>query len=359
MRNINSIIKNASQRAISGEDIWEQEVTSYKKFLRINAGNMEAFSSLLSLEQDADAYLTSPVYLAFTGRKGLWIYNESSTYVPLCWHPNVKGQILIFPPRGGRSTRILSNILSEIPLPPSGIRIARVQYNSTHQMQLAEAYRRIHERVVFLKPVEEDALDWRYPVHILSTKKVSELHGHNFMAIRNHVRHTQKYSIRINSLSKEHIPSIERLVQHWASLQAETTCELADLLAPYKELLRLFKSGIFRLKGLAFIAEEKVQAVTMWDISNSEQKTANLYMNLCNTRYRGLSEFAIHATATKLHEDGVPLLNLGGSETEGLDRYKRKFAPIQSIALYSVVPSIMVPSSSVVRIAPTSAVSVA
>ena len=71
-------------------------------------------------------------------------------------------------------------------------------------------------------------------------------------------------------------------------------------------------------------------------MSNAQRKTANLYMNLCNTAYRGLPEFLIRATAEKLHANGIPFLNLGGSETAGLDRFKNKFAPAFSLALCSL-----------------------
>jgi hypothetical protein len=59
-------------------------------------------------------------------------------------------------------------------------------------------------------------------------------------------------------------------------------------------------------------------------------------MNLCNVACRGLPEFLINATAEKLHANGIPFLNLGGSETAGLDRFKNKFAPALSITLCSL-----------------------
>ncbi len=82
--------------------------------------------------------------------------------------------------------------------------------------------------------------------------------------------------------------------------------------------------------------EGQLQAIGLWDVSNCHQKTANGYVNFCNTEIRGLSEFLMVKCCETLRDQGIPYFNLGGSETESLDAYKRKFDPAFSIDLCSI-----------------------
>ena len=233
------------------------------------------------------------------------------------------GQILVFPPRGEKNYAALTALLDEAPSPPAGLLLARFKAEDVFHLKS-------------FAPVEEQVLDWRYPVRVLSTKNMVEMHGHDYMLIRNRVKQTKKYPLEVAPLSLAHIPEIENLSYRWANKQAEKPEELIDLVNPYRETLRLLKHKTLKLDGLVFIVEGQIQATTMWDVSNPYSKTANLFMNLCNINYRGLSEFSIKATAEKLLAKGVNLLNLGGSETSGLDHYKNKFVPQFSVELYSL-----------------------
>lgn len=302
---------------------------------RITDANISRLVKLMTSEVDVDSYAVSSAYYAYTGRRGLWLYHYDGTYVPMCWHPNIDGQILIFPPRGKKNYSAIAALLDEAPTPPSGFLLARFKPEEISQLKTFHAFVR---RMSF-EPVAEEVLDWRYPVRILSTSDTAQMLGHKYMLIRNRVRQTHKYSLAVQPLLTKHIPEIETLALRWANRQAEKPDELIDLITPYRETLRLLKHKKLGLDGLVFIVEGQIQAVTMWDISNPAHKTANLYMNLCNVTYRGLSEFSINATAAKLCADGVSFINLGGSESAGLDHYKNKFSPVLSVDLCSLEPS--------------------
>lgn len=299
---------------------------------RINDANISRLTRLLASEIDVDSYAVSPAYYAYTGRRGLWLYHYDGTFLPMCWHPNVEGQMLVFPPRGQKNYAAVTALLNEAPSPPRGFLLARFKPQEIGQLKTLYAF---VSRVSF-EPIEEEVLDWRYPARILSTLNTTQMLGHEYMLIRNRVRQTKKYTVDTERLSLKHIPEIERLALRWANKQAENPEELIDLVTPYKETLRLYKQRELGLGGLVFIVDGQIQATTIWDISNPEHKIANLYMNLCNVSYRGLSEFSIKATAAILCEDGVPLLNLGGSETASLDHYKNKFSPAISVHLCSL-----------------------
>lgn len=303
---------------------------------RVTDVTMSHFAKALSLEEDRDSYATSPAYYAFTGRRGLWLYHYQGTYLPLCWHPNIEGQILIFPPRGQKSYVAITTLLAEAPVPPTGFLLARFKSEDVSRLKTFHGFLNYDPYEL----IEEKVLDWRYPVRVLSTKGTKEMQGHKYMLIRNRVRQTQKYRPDVQRLSLKHIPEIETLSYRWANQQAEKPEEFLDLVAPYKQTLKLLRNKTFGLDGLVFAVDGQIQAATIWDISNSKHRTANLFMNLCNVTYRGLSEFSIAFTAERLLSDGVQFLNLGGSETLGLDRYKNKFAPEFSLQLCSLKPKI-------------------
>ena len=303
---------------------------------RVTDANISRFVELLASEEDCDSYAISPAYYAFTGRRGLWIYNYDGAYLPICWHPNIDGQILVFPPHGKKNYAAITALLDEAPEPPMGFLLARFKPQEISQLKTLYAFVR---RVSF-EPIEENVLDWRYPARILSTLNTVQMLGRDYMAIRNRIRQTKHCHISVETMLLQHIPDIENLAYRWANHQSDQPSDLVDLVNPYKEILRLFRKKEFGLNGLVFIIDGNIQAATMWDVSNPLHKIANLYMSLSNVTYRGLSEFAIKATATQLCNDGIPLLNLGGSETAGLDHYKNKFAPVLSVNLCSLEASI-------------------
>ena len=140
---------------------------------RVTDANIPRFAELLAAEEDCDSYAVSPAYYAFTGRRGLWLYHYDGTYLPMCWHPNVDGQILVFPPRGKKNYAAITALLDEAPAPPLGFLLARFKPQEISQLKTFYAFVR---RVSF-EPVEEEVLDWRYPARILSTLNTAQMMG--------------------------------------------------------------------------------------------------------------------------------------------------------------------------------------
>lgn len=300
---------------------------------RIYDTDLLELSKILTHEEDSDSYLTSPVYYAFTGRRGLWLYQKGQTTIPFCWHPNVEAQILVFPPKGEKNFSAIVSFLKELPPPPLGFLLARFKQEDIGALQRTD--RAFFQG--FISPMEEEVLDWKYPVRILSTEHVAKAFGGRFRRIRNRVRHIENLGGSIEDLTAAQVPELRGLAQEWASFKSSDGEDLLDLTYPYLRLLGLMNCTGVDLKGLIFKMQGRVQAVTMWDVSNRSSKTANMYVNLCsNELCVGLSDYAIKATADKLFSDGFALMNLGGSETAELDYFKAKFDPISSINIYSL-----------------------
>jgi hypothetical protein len=309
---------------------WEASINECIGIHRVTENNMLDFCTLLKSESDLDSYLTSPAYYAFTGRNGLWIYQNQASYIPFCWHPNIPGQILIFPQRGDRNIGALANLLRQLPEPPSGLRLARIQKENFWTDFDYISY------PVALAPVVEHVLDWKYPVRVLSTEKVMQMQGADFRYIRNHVRQIIRRNIQIEPITKTDGGHLRNFICKWAKGHTDKPAEVGEVSAPYQKIMEMLASPCFRLDGFVLKIDGAIQAFTLWDLSNGKAATANRFANLCNLDYRGLPEFVTRYTAERLFISGIQYLNIGGSETVGLDQFKNKFMPDYSLHLHSV-----------------------
>ena len=309
--------------------LWEQHVNTHGNFKQINEYNQKYFSDLLSTENDADSYLTSPTYYAFTGRHGLWIYQEGQSFIPFCWHPNVAGQILIFPQRGTPNSSLLQNFLHKIPEPPKGLRIARVK-NGT-DLQLPE----IEQSVIFA-PVIENVLDWKFPVRVLSTERVMNISGPGFKRVRNHVNRIKSKNVWAKSLHEVSRPLLNDFIHAWAIDNASSVSDAEELVALYQKILAMSDKHALNLNGFVVLIDERIEALNIWDISNVDIRIANRFVNLCNTSFRGLADYSLQQAAERLHRQGIQYLNVGGAETASLDQFKSKFMPAYSIEMHSI-----------------------
>ncbi len=324
--------------------MWEGEFEAIAGVSRISENDFVRLRKLLASSEDMDSYLTSPTYYSFTGRHGLWAYEKNNAFVLVCWHPNIPGQILIFPQLIKSGIDLVADLLTVIPEPTDGIRLARVKAST------ADELKDFHSglRYVSLERQAEDVLDWKFPIRILSTARVASLSGHGFMKTRNHIRQLKKCSVETIPFDAiNYSRALENLLHRWATYNATSRLEYDFLYAPYETLFSHSLDKALSLSGQMIFVDGQLQAAGLWDVSNNHQKTANVFVNFCNTEISGLSEFSVVKCCETLHGQGIDYVNLGGSETEQLDAYKRKFAPAISIDLCSidVMPIRMLASS--------------
>ncbi|MDD3183370.1 MAG: hypothetical protein PHD48_11295 [Alphaproteobacteria bacterium] len=322
--------RNLTVRASCTQKMWEGFVDGHEKFVRITQDTRDYFSGILAQEKRLDSYLSSLTYFSFTGRYGLWVYEDKGTCIPLCWHPNIPGQILIFPMMGKKTPQVLTEMLESIPQPPQGVRLARLSPSDLTDMEdgsLLSQYSYI--------PAEEKVLDWTYPVRILSTERVAHLDGHIFKRVRNRIRHAEQLGFSVRPLTEAYADKIKDFILGWALARSDSAGEIHDFTSPYYAILDGMRDPRLRLDGLVFLLNHRVQAFTAWDTPANGMSIANRFANLCNENILGLSDFVMQTVARELHNRNIQLLNLGGSETKGLDDYKAKFVPEFSLKLCS------------------------
>lgn len=314
---------------------FENTINSISSILKIDDSAVDGFCSDLAQDEDADSFISSAAYYLFTGRRGLWVYRHyTGAVVPFCWHPNVNGQILVFPScKKQNDFEAVQTLLSLLPTPPKGVHLARIKEEHLHLLNVTPRMR----APSFFYPIEETELDWRYPAHVVSTEQVMKLEGHDYMLVRNRLRQAYKKTLSVAVFDPSYLEEIKDLVYRWALLHASTHQGIVNLIAPYFALFDLLQQQHLGLKGLVFYVDGQVQAISAWDVSNVKKRAANLFINLCNISFKGLSEFMIQETARFLFEkEQVHYLNLGGSEMATLNRYKKKFMPVYSQKLMTL-----------------------
>lgn len=274
-------------QGVSRNTLWENLISANSYVRKVTKSSVSPLFDLASKNTTNDGYVSSPSYFLMTGRKGMWVYQKGESMVAFCWHPNVDGQILLFPPVGPRGVDMLADIINMDVQPTNGFRIARVPQENAEI--LSQGLQERCPGLTFM-PKVEDMLDWIYPVHTFSTEKLSN-----------------------------------------------PGSDMSD----YRKNLKVDGFMVFTQEG------EPI-GFNVWEAPVKGQKVANGITNISNTNFKknpndpderpwkGIAELMFNKQAEMLRAAGVEELCLGGSETASLDAFKRKMAPIKTAALCTI-----------------------
>ncbi|QOS76725.1 hypothetical protein JNUCC31_17950 [Paenibacillus sp. JNUCC31] len=281
-----------------------------------------------------DSYLLSATYYQLTGRKGTYIYQDESSFLIVSNHPHLENCLMIFP-------EVISN--SDFSLTA---KVLLDNYNSKHQIllcrytneeyiKLCTSLSNLKENSIELERVDEEIMDWKYPVRILSTEVVSKLEGGKFRKIRNKLL---RAGIGIDIVPIEQCSQMNLMraaLKFWEGNMILNQKDTEDMSEFYYELFKLMENGMELINGLCFIKEGRPVGFTAWDITAG---TANLYVNLADTTITGASDFQLVSTCKYLYEHNIQLLNMGGSELYNLDQFKEKYRPVitHPISTYTI-----------------------
>jgi hypothetical protein len=299
------------------ESMWE---INNRDFLaqadRLTMNDYDMLRALLSGIENDDSYATSAAYYLMTCRKGLWIYKQEDMFMIFGWHPNVTGQILIFNPLQNKATPLLQSLAHAFPAPPAGIIVARVQNNNDaigHQVQ-------------------EAILDWVYPVQTLLTHDVTEHKGTRFRDLRKNLYRVDSHNISLKPLQehKEFMDAMS-LITGWSESREDDNYKLDDLSDPQVYILKLLRLYPSSFEGFALYNEGRIAGVCIWEKSNRETITS--FVSVTRPDLRGMSDYIIFKMCQQLQAQGATKVCIGGSESAGLDAFKRKFNPVHSLNL--------------------------
>lgn len=274
-----------------------------------------------------DSYMYSPVYILFTGRNGVWVKQNNRVYDFILSHPNKDNAYIVLPAfeiHSGRifpkmSQDILCNIVEKNP--DTDISLGR----------FPEQEQPLVDKDVFLL-VSENVLDWKYPTRILSTEAVYNLRGKNFQQVRQRLNQLNKNCLKTENINlNKDRQEILNVIYNWANQYGTSKYTYDDLIEPSKFLLDLMNDKDLKLYGQKILYKGEIKSFCIYEIVNNF--IANEFAISADRLIPGLSEFQIYEMCKQLYNNGIKYINLGGSETLGLDRFKKKFAPIMSYNL--------------------------
>ncbi|MFJ5828302.1 phosphatidylglycerol lysyltransferase domain-containing protein [Streptomyces sp. NPDC093089] len=278
-----------------------------------------------------DSYVNAPLYYLLTGRRGAWVYRSRDACVVTCCHPHLDDCIMVFPEVGADPDhRLTASVLRQLGASETDVRLVRY---TAEDLEKLTARLAADGEPITVEVVPEDVMDWRYPVRVLDTARVSALEGSTFVKIRN------KYKRAADGLTVTPLRDIDTLralraaLRFWEGtmiLERKDTIGMSEF---YDELFKVIEMQPDCVDGLFFQQGRRPVGFSVWEALDG--KTANLYVNLCDSTVIGLSDFQLVNSCRHLAENGYSLLNMGGSELESLDSFKSKYGPAQSIDLLS------------------------
>jgi Phosphatidylglycerol lysyltransferase, C-terminal len=159
--------------------------------------------------------------------------------------------------------------------------------------------------------------------------------GSDFMRIRNHIRRfVVEREPAVQGLSGANVGDVKRLVQRWNeegrdhfdSRRASTSAVAVANEGAYTIFSDSFHNAIDDQTYFAHLVYVGGDVAGFVFAGRTSDQSAALYASLALTCYRGSSEFLIQTLLGSLARAGIRYLNMGGSETINLFRYKSKFA---------------------------------
>ncbi|MEW8105313.1 MAG: phosphatidylglycerol lysyltransferase domain-containing protein [Candidatus Thiodiazotropha endolucinida] len=282
--------------------------------------------SMLNTVDKQDPFQRSAAYYAMTGRNGLWLYSYANTAMLIAVHPNKDDTILMFPPFGSDPVDLMDKALID-PLIPAGDReIARLGEEGAYlamRLQAAGAS----------APCQELVLDWTYPVHVISTRSVIERQGGKFNSFRGHVNRALRAGLTASHVDFNcHAADVLDTVKAWARDGKKAGYSFNDLTTPTMQVISLMQQGSLPIEGVVIFVDRRPVGFWFWDESDQKNATAMSLVRV-SIGSHGAAEFGALKMCELLSHRGFEHICLGGSETESLDRFKRKLGPVQSIEL--------------------------
>ncbi len=184
------------------------------------------------------------------------------------------------------------------------------------------------DKFSFANEVPEDI----FPQVIVSTLPIIQMDGHSWMRVRNHVSHFERqHTFRFMSLTSEHVKDAQLAISAWNSNKnlADGDSGLLGIdISAYRVFAENFAHRIDDQLYFAKLAYADNRPIGFQLAGRVSKEAAALYCNIVLTTTRGGAERCLKEFCVYLAKHGVQYLNLGGSEVQGLYKYKCKFQPI-------------------------------
>ncbi len=307
----------------------------------ISRNKFERLKEILRSSRSEDAYVRSPLYFAFTDRKGLLYLHSKDVELIACAHPNDDSTLLLFVPfvYEKRAFRSCINVL-----------VRNLQNGQESQLfRMFRLFDSVHIARVprFVIGVEEpegcqiqreDKLDWTYPSYDVLLSRSADPIGCGLARYRNKLN---KYNDRgVTAVPFAEVPEEERfsavrdIAERWAKSKLEgrrngsnLSFSEDELLEPYEYLADLTQNPVFSIDGIFLKRGSEYIAFRLWENSGNYGHAVSSVAALFATYEPGCSEYLHYVAARRLLACGYQEMCIGGSESAGLIRLSRNSNP--------------------------------
>jgi hypothetical protein len=170
-------------------------------------------------------------------------------------------------------------------------------------------------------------LDWAFPVHVVDPARIAAARGRAFQQLRTELNRLRTDLVEAVDLDPvRDRPALEAILAHWSAGESH-------LAEPYGRLLDLFP--LLPLRGRLIIYRGVPAAFAIWDEALAARGIANVFAHVGLREIGGLARFAILDMCVTLLARGFAEACIGGSESPGLDQFKRQLRPLRSLSLDS------------------------
>jgi hypothetical protein len=297
---------------------------------------------ILSKSGTRDIYCRSALYFAFTGRGKVWTVRHGDSYLVLVPHPNLFGILLVFFPFVSdvidlaEQVQALCNCRSFLKKFQE-IYLARIP--DSVAAEIAKKALGHNSLNCELEVINEARLDWAHPSYDVCLKSLANLGGGKLLAkYRNKVRKFRdqgKEIIGARILDQQELrKAISQISASWIQTKLNSNnsprdfgIAIDDLIDPYQALAELSSDLTLEIDGLILKRGGAYIAFSLWETPRNGDIVPCMAA-VPRSHEKGLSEYLYYCIAWRLWNDGHDSMCIGGSETVGLDQFKRKLNPI-------------------------------
>ncbi len=284
--------------------------------------------------QTHDPFLTAG-YLTVTGRRGLFRLTEADTPCYLLLHPNLRNHVLLLADWLRVDVDALAAAANAVAGQRMTCHLARVPEDAASRLSRLGGS-------LALKHIPERTLDWAYPVHVVKPDTIVKARGAKFQDVRTALN---KYRTRISLRTLQHRDAcgheaISGISRSWLQLRQGT-----EPAAPqrgysssfFESLSRQLVSRLGKTIHMLFSLDGRDIGFLVLELGSP----VCLMAAQISVRMKYLNECMYWILAKWCQQRQISELCLGGSESAGLDRFKRKFSPTRSVPLatYEVAPA--------------------
>jgi len=284
----------------------------------------DLIKSILKNSMPNDPSMRSLGYIKMTSRRGLSCFQGQFSPILFSRHPNLDDTYIIYPSAKAGAEQDILDLSKLLKMSGDKVQIIRVPENMGTQWS-----------DFFFKPaLEESVLDYKYPVHILDIEKSLGMKGTVFLKFRNKINAIKKIKPYVKPLTFSMTEKLQmkQIVQEWAPFVFKGNFD-KDVEYIHYALDNL--TTLPNIAGLVAYIDDRLVGFTIWENPLSGDVVASSLIH-CSIHERGLSEYLHYEMMKILHKEDVKYLSLGGAETAGLDAFKRKMNPVQSVQLKTI-----------------------